>query len=57
MGSATAHGLKLGGSKGSWTERQIEMLLSYFIIKLSVIKCLFNYDNAIIIIYLMQVNL
>ena len=25
------------------------MLLSYFVIKLIVIKCLFNYDNAIII--------
>ena len=47
------HGSKLGGgNKGSWTERQIGMLLSYFVlIKLSVIKCLFNYDNAIIIIY------
>ena len=41
-----------GGNKESWTKRQIEMLLSYFVlIKLSVIKCLFNYDNAIIIIY------
>ena len=39
-----------GGNKGSWTERQIGILLSYFVlIKLSVIKCLFNYDNAIII--------
>ena len=46
-----------GGGKGSWTERQIEMLLSYFVlIKLSVIKCLFNYDNAILIIYKMQVK-
>ena len=25
------------------------LLLSYFVIKLIVIKCLFNYDNAIII--------
>ena len=40
------------GGKGSRTEGQIGMLLSYFVlIKLSVIKCLFNYDNAIIIIY------
>ena len=39
-------------NKGSWTERQIGMLLSYFVlIKLSVIKCLFNYDNAIFNIY------
>ena len=46
-----------GGDKGSWTERQIGMLLSYFVlIKLRVIKCLFNYDNAIIIIYKMQVK-
>ena len=48
-----------GGGKESWTERQIGMLLSYFVrvlIKLSVIKCLFNYDNAIIIIYKMQVK-
>ena len=36
-----------GGGKGSWTERQIGMVLSYFVlIKLSVIKCLFNYDHA-----------
>ena len=44
------NGLKLGkGTKGSWTERQIGMLLSYLVKKLSVIKCLFNYDNAIIL--------
>ena len=55
MGSAT--GKCGGGDKGSWTERQIGMLLSYFVlIKLRVIKCLFNYDNAIIIIYKMQVK-
>ena len=54
MGSATG---KSQGGKRSWTERQIGMLLSYFVlIKLSVIKCLFNYDNAIIIIYKMQVK-
>ena len=46
-----------GGGKESWTERQIGMLLSYFVlIKLRVIQCLFNYDNAIIIIYKMQVK-
>ena len=40
-----------GGDKENWTERQIGMLPSYFVsIKLSVIKYLFNYDNAIIII-------
>ena len=33
------------------------MLPSYFVlIKLSVIKCLFNYNNVIIIIYKMQVK-
>ena len=47
---------KVGGGRESWTERQIGMLLSYFVIKLSVIKCFFNYDNAIIIIYKMQVK-
>ena len=37
MGSAT--GKSWGGGKGSWTERQIGMLLSYFVlIKLSVIQ-------------------
>ena len=52
MGSATGKSWGRGGNKGSWTERQIGMLLSYFVlIKLTVIKCLFNYDNAIIIIY------
>ena len=41
--------VKVRGGKGSWTEHQIGMLLSYFVlIKLSVIKCLFNYDYAII---------
>ena len=55
MGSAT--GKVRGEGKGSWTERQIGMLLSYFVLtKLSVIKCLFNYDNAIIIIYKMQLR-
>ena len=55
MGSAT--GKSWGMGKGSWTECQIKMLLSYFVlIKLSVIKCLFNYDNAIINIYKMQVK-
>ena len=49
--------VKLEGVKGSWNERQIGMLLSYFVlIKLNVIKCLFSYDNAIIIIYKMQVK-
>ena len=39
-----------GGGKGSWTGRQIGMLMSYFVlIKLSVIKCLFNYDNALLL--------
>ena len=52
MGSAKSQVKVRGGNKGSWTERQIGMLQSYFVlIKLSVIKCLFNYDNAIIIIY------
>ena len=38
-------------------EGKIGMLLSYFVlIRLSVIKCLYNYDNAIIIIYKMQVK-
>ena len=46
-----------GGGKESWTERQIGMLLNYFVlIKLSVIQCLFNYDNALFIIYKMQVK-
>ena len=55
MGSAT--GKVRGGGKRSWTERQIGMSPSYFVlIKLSVIKCLFTYDNAIIIIYKMQVK-
>ena len=41
--------IKVGGGKGSWTGRQIGMLISYFVlIKLSVIKCLFNYDNALL---------
>ena len=48
--------VKVRGQK-NWTERQIGMLPSYFVlIKLSVIKCLFKYDNAIIIIYKMQVK-
>ena len=55
LGHGVRQRLKLGG-KWSWTERQIGMLLSYFVIKLNVIKCLFNYDNAIIIIYKMQVK-
>ena len=56
MGSATGKSWR-GGGKGSWTERQIGMLLSYFVlIKLSVIQCLFNYDNAKIIIYEMQLK-
>ena len=43
--------LKVGGGG------KIGMLPSYFVlIKLNVIKCLFNYDNAIIIIYKMQVK-
>ena len=39
------HGLKLGGAR----VKVRGMLLSYFVKKLIVIKCLFNYDNAIII--------
>ena len=47
-----------GGAKEVGLSVKLEMLLSYFVlIKLSVIKCLFNYDNAIIIIYKMQVKL
>ena len=34
------------GCKGSWTERQIGMLLNYFVlVKLSVLQCLFNYTT------------
>ena len=40
------HGLKLGGAR---VKVRRMLLLSYFVIKLIVIKCLFNYDNAIII--------
>ena len=49
--------VKVRKGKESCTERQIGMLPSYFVlIKLSVIKCLLSYDNAIIIIYKMQVK-
>ena len=49
MGHGVRHGLKLGGGAKEVGLRV--RLESYFVIKLSVIKCLFNYDNAIIIIY------
>ena len=48
MGSTTS---KDGGGAKE-VELSVRLEWSYFVlIKLSVIKCLFNYDNAIIIIY------